>query len=29
MYGIDSNFIDPVNMSQIAKSLNSKFTETV
>lgn len=29
MYGADSNFIDPVNMSQIAKSLNSKFTETV
>lgn len=29
MYGIDSNFIDPVNMNQVAKSLNVKFTETV
>ena len=29
MYGIDSNYIDPVNMNQVAKSLNIKFTETI
>ena len=29
MYGVDSNFIDPVNMSQVAKSLNVKFTEII
>ena len=29
MYGVDSNFIDPINMSQVAKSLNVKFTEII
>jgi hypothetical protein len=27
MYGVDAQFIDPVNMSQVSKTVNAKFLE--
>jgi hypothetical protein len=27
MYGIDSKYIDPKNMNEVARTLNSKFLE--